>query len=85
MRTASEYADILNVYANYLNRTVKEITGKSTSILLYDRLLKEAIILLKHTNWTVSEIAFSLGFKDVSHFHHFFRKQTNATPSKYRR
>lgn len=84
LRTASEYAEILNVHINYLNRIIKEITGKSTSTLLYDRLLKEAIILLKHTNWTVSEIAFSLGFKDVSHFHHFFRKQTNDTPSRYR-
>lgn len=84
LRTASEYAEILNIHVNYLNRIVKEITGKSTSTLLHDRLLKEAIILLKHTNWNVSEIAFSLGFKDVSHFHHFFRKQTNATPSKYR-
>jgi AraC-like DNA-binding protein len=84
LRSASEYADVLNVHVNYLNRIVKEITGKSTSTLLYDRLLKEAIILLKHTNWTVSEIAFSLGFKDVSHFHHFFRKQTDNTPASFR-
>ncbi|KQT20879.1 hypothetical protein ASG31_17005 [Chryseobacterium sp. Leaf404] len=84
LRTASEYADLLNVHVNYLNRIIKEITGKSTSTLLYDRLLKEAIILLKHTNWTVSEIAFSLGFKDVSHFHHFFRKQTDNTPASFR-
>ena len=84
LRTASEYADILNIHVNYLNRIIKEITGKSTSTLLYDRLLKETIILLKHTNWTVSEIAFSLGFKDVSHFHHFFRKQTDTTPASFR-
>ena len=84
LRTPSDFAGTLNVHVNYLNRTLKEITGKSTSILIFERLLKESIILLKHTNANVSEIAYSLGFKDVSHFNHFFRKQLNTTPSSFR-
>jgi AraC family transcriptional activator of pobA len=84
LRTASDFAALLHVHVNYLNRILKEVTGKTTSTLLYERLLKESIILLKHTNWSISEISFSLGFKDVSHFNHFFRKQTNATPSTFR-
>lgn len=85
LRTASDFADVLNVHVNYLNRTLKEIRGKSTSTLIYERLLKESVILLKHTNWNVADIAYSLGFKDSSHFNHFFRKQTNAMPSDYRK
>jgi len=84
LRTASEFAEVLNVHVNYLNRILKEITGKSTSELLFDRLLKESIILLKHTNWNISEIAYSLGFKDISHFNHFFRKQVDNAPSYFR-
>jgi AraC family transcriptional activator of pobA len=84
LRTASDFAENLNVHVNYLNRILKEMTGKSTSVILYERLLRESIILLKHTNWSVSEIAYSLGFKDVSHFNHFFRKQANVTPSYFR-
>ncbi|MCI0922538.1 helix-turn-helix domain-containing protein [Sphingobacterium rhinopitheci] len=84
LRTASEFADVLNVHVNYLNRVLKEITGKSTSDLLFDRLLKESIILLKHTNWNIAEIAYSMGFKDISHFNHFFRKKVNNIPSYYR-
>ncbi|MEN2398715.1 helix-turn-helix transcriptional regulator [Flavobacterium sp. MC2016-06] len=85
LRTASDFADVLNVHVNYLNRILKETTGKSTSMLIYDRLLTESVILLKHTNWNVADIAYSLGFKDSSHFNHFFRKQANAMPSDYRK
>ena len=84
LRNPSEFAEILNVHVNYLNRVLKEITGKSTSEVLFDRLLKESIILLKHTNWNISEIAYSMGFKDISHFNHFFRKKVNSVPSSYR-
>jgi AraC family transcriptional activator of pobA len=84
LRTASDFAEALNVHVNYLNRILKEKTGKSTSAILFERILKESIILLKHTNWSVSEIAYNLGFKDVSHFNHFFRRQANATPTYFR-
>ena len=84
LRTASDFAEALNVHVNYLNRILKEKTGKSTSAILFERILKESIILLKHTNWSVSEIAYNLGFKDVSHFNHFFRRQAHTTPSHFR-
>jgi AraC family transcriptional activator of pobA len=84
LRTASDFAEALNVHVNYLNRILKERTGKSTSAILFERILKESIILLKHTNWSVSEIAYNLGFKDVSHFNHFFRRQTHTTPTYFR-
>lgn len=84
LRTASDFAETLNVHVNYLNRVLKEMTGKSTSEILYDRLLRESIILLKHTSWSVSEIAYNLGFKDASHFNHFFRRQANVTPTYFR-
>jgi AraC-like DNA-binding protein len=84
LRTASDFAEALNVHVNYLNRILKEKTGKSTSAILFERILKESIILLKHTNWSVSEIAYNLGFKDVSHFNHFFRKQAQTTPTFFR-
>ena len=84
LRTASDFAETLNVHVNHLNRTLKEMTGKSTSAILYERLLRESIILLKHTSWSISEIAYKLGFKDVSHFNHFVRRQADVTPTYFR-
>lgn len=84
LRTPSDFSECLNVHVNYLNKVIKEMTGKSTSEILNERLLRESIILLKHTNLNISEIAYTLEFKDVSHFNHFFRKHADATPSSFR-
>jgi AraC family transcriptional regulator, transcriptional activator of pobA len=42
------------------------------------------MILLAHTDMTISEIAHQLDFKDVSYFCRFFKKQTNASPARFR-
>ncbi|MGS2763698.1 helix-turn-helix domain-containing protein [Sinomicrobium sp. M5D2P9] len=84
LRSPNEFAEALHIHINYLNRILKNLTGKTTSEHIRGRLLKESLILLKHTDSSISEIAYELGFKDVSHFNHFFRKETNATPSGYR-
>lgn len=83
-RSASEYARQLAVHVNHLNRALKETTSKSTSELIAERLVQEAVTLLKHTNWNVSEIAHSLGFEEPTHFNNFFKKRTRQTPTNYR-
>jgi AraC-like DNA-binding protein len=85
LRTASDFANQLNVHVNHLNRAVKEITGKTTSTLLAERLLQEAKILLKHSAWNVSDVAYSLGFNEVTHFNNFFKKQMNLSPTQFRK
>jgi len=83
-RSAVEYARQLAVHVNHLNRALKETTGKTTSELIAERLIQEAVALLKHTKWNVSEIAHSLGFEEPTHFNNFFKKRTRQTPTKYR-
>jgi AraC family transcriptional activator of pobA len=83
-RTASDFADQLSIHVNHLSRAVKEITEKTTSQIIAERLLQEAKILLKQTDWNVSEIAFALGFTEVTHFNNFFKKHLNINPTKFR-
>lgn len=83
-RSASEYANQLAVHVNHLNRALKETTSKTTSELIAERLIQEAVTLLKHTSWNVSEIAHSLGFEEPTHFNNFFKKRTRQTPTTYR-
>ena len=83
-RSASEYASQLAVHVNHLNRALKETTGKTTSELIAERLTQEAVSLLKHTTWNVSEIAHTLGFEEPTHFNNFFKKRTLQTPTNYR-
>jgi len=84
LRTASDYANRLSVHVNYLNKALKESTGKTTTEIISQRVLQEAKILLRHTNWNVSQIAWSLGFEEVAHFSNFFRKHTGFSPNAFR-
>ncbi|MBJ6145959.1 AraC family transcriptional regulator [Hymenobacter sp. BT559] len=84
LRTATDYANQLAVHVNHLNRVLKETTGQTTTALISSRLAQEAKILLKQTNWTISEIGDSLGFADVAHFCTFFKRQVTQTPGDFR-
>ena len=84
LRTASDFASQLNVHVNHLNRAVKEALQKTTSQLIAERILQEAKVLLKHSTWNVGEIAYSLGFAEVTHFNNFFKKHVQTSPLKFR-
>ncbi|MDP4209675.1 MAG: helix-turn-helix transcriptional regulator [Bacteroidota bacterium] len=84
LRSPVDFAGHLSVHVNHLNRSLKEVTGKTTSQLIAERVSQEARALLKHTNWNISEIAFSLGFEELSHFINFFKKNFKETPKTYR-
>eukprot|EP01133_Synstelium_polycarpum_P018579 gene18579-22231_t len=84
LKTAIDYSDRLSVHVNYLNRTVKEITGKTTTRHIADRVVKEAKAMLKHTDWNVADIAYCLGFEHPSYFNNFFKKQTGLNPKAFR-
>lgn len=84
LRTPGEFAFHLNIHNNYLNKVLKSATGKTTSQVIAERFTLEARALLKHTNWTISEISWSLGFEDPSHFIKFFKKNEQLTPNTFR-
>lgn len=84
LRSPTDYAEKLNVHVNHLNRAIKECTDKTTSQIIAERILKEAKILLKQTTWTVSEISYTLGFNELTHFNNFFKKHVQISPLKFR-
>jgi AraC family transcriptional activator of pobA len=84
LRTAKDYADRLAVHVNHLNKVLKENTGRTTTDIISSRIVQEAKILLKQTDWNISEISNSLGFEQVAHFSNFFRKQTSFAPVAFR-
>lgn len=84
MRSARDFAEQLSVHVNHLNRSIRETTGKTTTDHIAERLTSEAKALLKHTDWNISEISYTLGFEEPAHFNNFFKKQTHLTPSAFR-
>ncbi len=84
LKTAKDYADRLAVHVNYLNKKLKENTGKTTTEIIAERIIQEAKILLKQTKWNISEIAYALGFEEIAHFSNFFKKKTSLAPMEFR-
>lgn len=85
LRNPQEFAEELSVHVNHLNRSLKQVTGKTTTQLISYRMVKEAKILLQSTGWSVMEIAWSLRFEDLSHFIKFFKKNVSISPSVFRK
>jgi AraC-like DNA-binding protein len=84
LRTAKDFADHLAVHVNHLNKVLKDSTGRTTTDLIGGRLAQEAKVLLQQTDWTLWEIADCLGFVDVAHFSHFFRRYAAVSPGAFR-
>jgi AraC family transcriptional activator of pobA len=84
LKNPNDFAGRLSIHVNHLNRAVKEITGRSTTEIISARIANEAKALLKHSDNTVAEIAYSLGFEHPSNFNTFFKKHTRQTPKMAR-
>jgi AraC-like DNA-binding protein len=84
LRSASDFAGQLNVHVNHLNRAVRETTQKTTSQLITERLVQESKTLLKQSRWPISDVAYALGFNEVTHFNNFFKKHVQVSPTKFR-
>ncbi len=69
----------------YLCQKFKECTGLTIINYLNILRLEEAQKLLKSTDKSVSEIAFSCGFNDLAYFSHCFKNKLNISPSNYRK
>jgi len=84
LKTANDYAAKLSVHVNHLNRALKEATGKTTTEHISARIVKEALALLRHSDWNISQVAYGLGFEYPAYFNIFFKKQTGLTPMEAR-
>lgn len=85
LRSATDFANQLNIHVNHLNRALKEVTNKSTTELVAERIQTEAKNLLKNSHMAINDISFALGFSEPSHFSNFFKKRTGLTPGKFRK
>ena len=82
--SVSDYADRLNVTANYLNKTVKAHTHRTAIDWIESARLNLAKKLLKDPSIPIVDVAIRSGLEDQSYFSRFFKKKTGLTPSKFR-
>jgi AraC-like DNA-binding protein len=79
-----DYAALLHVTPNHLNKTIKAFTGRSPTRWIDEIILSEAKTLLRQTSFSVSQVAREVGFEDQSYFARLFRKYEGVTPIQFR-
>jgi AraC family transcriptional activator of pobA len=84
LHEVGDYASMLHISAGHLSEVVKTQSGKPAIKHIHDRVILEARRLLFHTDNSLKEIAFDLGFTDASYFNRFFKRETGLTPADYR-
>ncbi|NIJ45458.1 AraC-like DNA-binding protein [Wenyingzhuangia heitensis] len=83
-KQVSFYCDQMHVTPKRLNLATSNVFGKTPKEFINDRVLLEAKRLLAHTNDSVKEIGFSLGFEEPTNFVKYFKKRTLKTPIEFR-
>lgn len=82
LKSTSEY---FNFNPDYLSRMLKKQVGVSFVTFLQDIRLQQSCIMLSNTELSIDEIAYQIGYSDVSYFHRLFRKRYQKTPADFRR
>ncbi len=80
----SDLAEILFCDVYSLSREIKNKTGKNYTELLQEKRLSQACFYLKNTNMTIEDIAFSVGYENISYFYRIFKNSYGFSPRKYR-
>lgn len=72
----------LGMSERHLQRKIRALTGQRPSELIRDARLERAKTLLQQHSGTVSEIAYAVGFNNLSYFAKCFRERFGITPSQ---
>ncbi len=84
-RRVSFYASALSLSPRHLTTVIRQVSGKSASRWIEEYVILEAQILLRNTDKTIKEIAYTLNFNDQSLFTKYFSRIVGIPPEQYRK
>ncbi|MBD2755904.1 helix-turn-helix domain-containing protein [Spirosoma sp. BT704] len=80
----TDYATLLNITPNHLNKSVRTIIGKSPTKWIDEAIVLEAKVLLHQSALSISDVAAEVGIFDASYFSRLFKKYEGVTPLAFR-
>ena len=83
--TVQDIAERLNISAGYLTDLLKQESGKTALAHIHIYLIAEAKNQLKNEDHSVSEIAYGLGFENLSYFSRLFKKEVGMSPNVFKK
>ena len=79
-----QIADAMNLSRAVFYTKLKTISGLSPIDFLRDIRIKRACQLIASGNYTFSQVAYMVGFKDPKFFSRTFRKIMGCSPTEYK-
>lgn len=85
VKQVSKYASMLNLSNYQLNTITKQTLGKTASEIINEQIILESKRYLLASSNQINQIAYYLGYEDVSYFIRFFKKHTGYSPEAFRK
>ncbi|WP_312766151.1 helix-turn-helix transcriptional regulator [Epilithonimonas sp.] len=82
--TVEFLATELNLSPRYLSDMLRSLTGQNAQQVIHEKLIEKAKEYLTTTSFSVSEIAYQLGFEHPQSFSKLFKNKTNQTPVQFK-
>ena len=82
--TLEQLAESVSLSMSRLSHLFKAEVGMSIQAYVRERRLLMAAMLLVQTHEHISQIAYAVGFGDVSNFNHAFKRRFGVSPREYR-
>lgn len=80
-----DVAEFFGMSSRNFSRRFRRATNLSPLQYLQSQRYEQARELLKSSNLSISEIAYRVGYLDVSYFTKLFKQQSSTTPKEYRK
>lgn len=84
-KKVAAYAQMLGFSSKKLNSIVKYVANKPVKNFIDEVIIIKIKRYLLHTNLSVKEIAFEVGFYDPTNLYKYFKKHTKFTPDTYKK
>ncbi|PWB22793.1 helix-turn-helix domain-containing protein [Flavobacterium sp. HTF] len=81
--TVAFVAEELNLSPRYLSDLLRNLSGQNTQQFIHNKLIEKAQEYIIKGTYSISEIAYKLGFEHPQSFNKLFRKKTNTTPIEF--
>jgi len=82
--SVQDVSDQLNLSSRYLSDMLRSLTGLNTQQYIQDKVIEKSKDLLSSTSFSVSEVAYQLGFGHPQSFSKLFKSKMHITPLEYR-
>ena len=80
-----DYAADRHMSDCWFNRTFKKVTKMTPMQYIIQLRMTNALNLLEHTNYNITQVANAVGYDDAYYFSRLFKKNVGVAPTEYRK